>query len=248
MGHLGRQRFIGLGDRCRHRKARVRSWTSSRPAIYRSQTGVPLSESTHPEWAISATSNLPVVWDRCYCRKVPVGMRHFPAELRSQIRNLIASARSTCGFTRSPRESIAARFTLLPGPRVNMRGHSTGSPACWLSALFQRLFWTFGRSFDASDAEQPKVCCDQHGQQNRCCIPRVSVRRATHSFRDSNFRCRGWEAHHGGLTPAALGRMYVCASQKSLFRRQTFALQGKSGGVSPRCLNARDSNPEPYGP
>ena len=54
--------------------------------------------------------------------------------------------------------------------------------------------------------------------------------------------------NHGGLTPAALGRMYVCASQKSLFRRQTFALQGKSGGVSPRCLNARDSNPEPYGP
>jgi hypothetical protein len=38
---------------------------------------------------------------------------------------------------------------------------------------------------------------------------------------------------HGGLTPAALGRMYVCASQKSLFRRQTFAPQHKSGGRKP---------------
>jgi hypothetical protein len=111
-----------------------------------------------------------------------------------------------------------------------MQGHSTGSPACWLSALFQHLFWTFGASFDASDAEQPKVCCDQHVQQNRCYVPQVSVRRATHSFRDSNFRCRGWEAHHGGLTYAALGQMYVCASQKSLFGRQMFAPQRKSGG------------------
>jgi hypothetical protein len=38
---------------------------------------------------------------------------------------------------------------------------------------------------------------------------------------------------HGGLTPAALGRTYVCALQKSLFRRQTFALQHKSGGRKP---------------
>jgi hypothetical protein len=35
---------------------------------------------------------------------------------------------------------------------------------------------------------------------------------------------------HGGLTPAALGWMCVCASQKSFFRRQTFAMQHKSGG------------------
>jgi hypothetical protein len=38
---------------------------------------------------------------------------------------------------------------------------------------------------------------------------------------------------HGGLTPAAPGRMYVCASQKSLFRRQTSAHQHKSGGRKP---------------
>jgi hypothetical protein len=38
---------------------------------------------------------------------------------------------------------------------------------------------------------------------------------------------------HGGLTPAALGRMCVGASQKSLFRRQTFAPQRKSGGRKP---------------
>jgi hypothetical protein len=45
---------------------------------------------------------------------------------------------------------------------------------------------------------------------------------------------------HGGLTPAAPGRMYVCASQKSLFRRQTFALRRKSGGRKPPvvALNA----------
>jgi hypothetical protein len=45
--------------------------------------------------------------------------------------------------------------------------------------------------------------------------------------------CAGALLNHGGLTPAALGRMYVCASQKSLFRRQTFAPQRKSGGRKP---------------
>ena len=38
---------------------------------------------------------------------------------------------------------------------------------------------------------------------------------------------------HGGLTPAAPERMYVCASQKSLFRGQMFAPQRKSGGRKP---------------
>jgi hypothetical protein len=35
---------------------------------------------------------------------------------------------------------------------------------------------------------------------------------------------------HGGLTPAAPGWMYVCASQKSFFRRRTSVHQHESGG------------------
>jgi hypothetical protein len=39
--------------------------------------------------------------------------------------------------------------------------------------------------------------------------------------------------NHGGLTNGALDRMCVCASQKSFFRRQTFAPRNKSGGRKP---------------
>jgi hypothetical protein len=46
-------------------------------------------------------------------------------------------------------------------------------------------------------------------------------------------RVAGANPTHGGLTFAALGRMCVCASQKSFFRRRTFALQHKSGGRKP---------------
>jgi hypothetical protein len=230
MGHLGRQRFIGLGDRCRHRKARVRSCTSPRPAIHRSQTGVPLSESTHPEWAISATSNLPVVWDRCCCRKGPRWNAAFPRRpswpdsqperIRPfDVRIHEVTAGKHCGL-----------IHVATGPPVNMRGHSKGSPACWLSALFQHQFWTFGRSFNASDAEQPKVCCDQHGQKNRCYVPQVSVRRATHSFRDGNFRCRGCEAHHGGLTYAALDAGPV-TEQNAILAMDGRSNSARSGGV-----------------
>jgi hypothetical protein len=47
-------------------------------------------------------------------------------------------------------------------------------------------------------------------------------------------RCRRGLQPHGGLTPAASGRMCVCASQKSFFRRRTFAPRNtRAGGVSP---------------
>jgi hypothetical protein len=39
--------------------------------------------------------------------------------------------------------------------------------------------------------------------------------------------------HHGGLTPAALGRMCVCASQKSFFAGRRSHCSTRAGGVSP---------------
>jgi hypothetical protein len=47
------------------------------------------------------------------------------------------------------------------------------------------------------------------------------------------FRCNCDTDTHGGLTPAALGGMCVCASQKSFFRRQTFAMQQEPGTLAP---------------
>jgi hypothetical protein len=44
---------------------------------------------------------------------------------------------------------------------------------------------------------------------------------------------------HGGLTPAAPGRMCVCASHKSLFHRRAFASQYKSGGRKPPWVRCR---------
>jgi hypothetical protein len=55
--------------------------------------------------------------------------------------------------------------------------------------------------------------------------------------------CKRVSQTHGGLTPAAPGRMCVCASQKSFSHRRTSASQYKSGGRKPPVVCFRNANP-----
>jgi hypothetical protein len=51
--------------------------------------------------------------------------------------------------------------------------------------------------------------------------------------------------NHGGLTPGALDRMCVCASQKAVFHGRTIVQQSRAGGVSPPWQTKRRCKAQP---
>jgi hypothetical protein len=62
-----------------------------------------------------------------------------------------------------------------------------------------------------------------------------TLRAVSREFAEAPLQSR--YGNHGGLTPAAPGRMCVCASQKSFSHWQTSASQYKSGGRKPPVGN-----------